>query len=353
MADPVFFTPPVPLTLQAIASLVGADLRLASDVNATVSSVAPIEHAAEGQLTFLENLAYLDHAATTRASACFVSPKYANRVTSGAAVLVVSQPYRAYAQVAAVLFPSSLRPQSVFDATGISPSALIHPTARIEAGAVIDPGVVIGPKAEIGAGTIIGANSVIGPDVRIGRNSAVGPSTTITHALIGNRVIIHQGARIGQDGFGFAMGPGGHLKMPQLGRVIVQDDVEIGANTTIDRGANRDTIIGEGSKIDNLVQIAHNVVIGRHCVIVAQVGIAGSTTLEDYVVLGGKVAVVGHITIGMGAQIAATSSVKDNVPRGARWGGTPAKPIKDWFREISTLKSLAKRGIGNTLEQKD
>ena len=157
--------------------------------------------------------------------------------------------------------------------------------------------------------------------MRIGRDCSIGATVTVSHALIGDRVIIHPGVRIGQDGFGFAMGPQGHLKVPQIGRVIIQDDVEIGANSTIDRGANRDTVIGEGTKIDNLVQIAHNVVIGRHCVIVAQVGISGSTTLGDFVALGGQVGVTGHLRIGAGAQIAATSGVMSDVPPGARWGG--------------------------------
>jgi UDP-3-O-[3-hydroxymyristoyl] glucosamine N-acyltransferase len=141
------------------------------------------------------------------------------------------------------------------------------------------------------------------------------------------------------------MGPGGHRKVPQIGRVIIQDDVEIGANTTIDRGASRDTVVGEGTKIDNLVQIGHNVVIGRHCVIVAQVGISGSTTLEDFVVLGGQVGVVGHLRIGKGAQIAGSSNVNSDVPPGAKWGGTPAKPLRDWFREMTTLKFLASRRV--------
>jgi UDP-3-O-[3-hydroxymyristoyl] glucosamine N-acyltransferase len=161
------------------------------------------------------------------------------------------------------------------------------------------------------------------------------------HAMIGNRVIIHPGVRVGQDGFGFAMGASGHRKVPQIGRVIIQDDVEIGANTAIDRGASRDTVIGEGTKIDNLVQIGHNVVIGRHCVIVSQTGISGSATLEDFVVLGGQVGVIGHVRLGMGAQIAASSNVNSDVPAGARWGGTPAKPVRDWFREITALKTLA------------
>jgi UDP-3-O-[3-hydroxymyristoyl] glucosamine N-acyltransferase len=165
----------------------------------------------------------------------------------------------------------------------------------------------------------------------------------VLHAYLGNRVILHPGVRIGQDGYGFAMGPGGHLKVPQVGRVIIQDDVEIGANTTVDRGANRDTVIGEGTKIDNLVQIAHNVVIGRHCIIVSQVGISGSATLEDYVALGGQVGVIGHVRIGAGAQIAATSNVNGDVPAGARWGGTPAKPLRDWFREVTAVKMLASR----------
>ncbi|MGB8711341.1 MAG: UDP-3-O-(3-hydroxymyristoyl)glucosamine N-acyltransferase, partial [Methyloceanibacter sp.] len=166
---------------------------------------------------------------------------------------------------------------------------------------------------------------------------------TLTHALIGNRVTIHAGASIGQDGFGFAMGRAGHQKVPQIGRVIIQDDVEIGANTTIDRGALRDTVIGEGTKIDNLVQIGHNVVVGRHCIIVAQTGISGSAELGDFVALGGQVGVVGHVKIGAGAQIAGSSNVRGDVPPGVRWGGTPAKPTRLWFRELTILRQLAER----------
>ena len=255
---------------------------------------------------------------------------------------VTPTPYHVFARLLSTFHPQALRPGSMFGSAGVAPGAFVHATARLEADVTVDPGAVIGPGAEIGAGTVIGPNAVIGPGVRIGRDCAIGAGTTLSHALLGNRVILHPGARLGQDGFGFAMGAT-HLKVPQVGRVIVQDDVEIGANTTVDRGASRDTVIGEGTKIDNLVQIAHNVVIGRHCVIVSGVGISGSTTLEDYVVLGGQVGVVGHLRIGRGAQIAGSSNVNRDVPPGSRWGGTPAKPVRAWFRELTTLARLAER----------
>jgi UDP-3-O-[3-hydroxymyristoyl] glucosamine N-acyltransferase len=182
---------------------------------------------------------------------------------------------------------------------------------------------------------------VVGPDVRIGRDGKIGAGATVTHALIGDRVIIHPGCRIGQDGFGYQMNAGRHGKIPQVGRVIIQDDVEIGAGSTIDRGAMGDTVIGEGTKIDNLVQIGHNVSIGRHCIIVAQTGISGSVTLEDWVMLGGQVGIADHLTIGEGAQIGASSGLMHDVPAGAKWVGTPAKPAREFFREISALRRLA------------
>ncbi len=186
----------------------------------------------------------------------------------------------------------------------------------------------------------------MGYRVHIGRDCFIGPNASVTHALVGDRVVLHAGVSVGQDGFGFAMGPEGHMKVPQIGRVIIQDDVEVGANTAIDRGALRDTIIGEGTKIDNLVQIGHNVVVGRHCVIVAQTGISGSAVLEDFVALGGQSGVIGHVRIGKGAQIAATSNVNSDVPPGARWGGSPAKPVRQWFREVTALKKLGEQSAG-------
>lgn len=310
-----------------------------------ITNVAPLETAGSGDLSYMDNAKYTAAASVTKAAVCLVSPRYASRLPATTITLVTPEPYRAYARILALLFPSALRPGSVVAGEGVMPGAYVHPTAKLEPNVTIDPGAVIGPRVEIGSGSIIGPHAVISADVRIGRDCTVGAGATLQCALIGNRVIIHPGVRIGQDGFGFAMSPRGHLKVPQIGRVIIQDDVEIGANTTIDRGASRDTVIGEGTKIDNLVQIGHNVVIGRHCVIVSQVGIAGSCTIQDFAALGGQVGLAGHLTVGMGAQIGAQSGVASDVPAGARYGGSPAQPALNWAREVAMLKSMvARRG---------
>ena len=226
---------------------------------------------------------------------------------------------------------------------GVAPGAVIDPTARlgegtaVEANAVIGPGVEIGKRCLIGANSVIAAGSVLGDEVRVGAN------VSISHALIGSRVRLYPGARIGQDGFGFALDPKAFVKVPQLGRVIIGDDVEIGANTTIDRGAVRDTIIGSGTMIDNLVQIGHNVQIGRGCVLVAQVGISGSTRLGDHVMLAGQVGLAGHLVIGSGARIGAQAGVMRDVAPGETVMGSPASPAKEFFRQIAALQRLARR----------
>jgi UDP-3-O-[3-hydroxymyristoyl] glucosamine N-acyltransferase len=336
-----FFPPASAPSLAEVADWCGAALGPGVDPGRVIKDVAALDEAGRDDLTFLDNPRYLEALKRTQAAAAFVAPRYASAAPATCAALIASEPYRAMALVMARLYPSAVKPGSVFGETGISRTASVHPSARLEPGVIVDPGAVIGHGAEIGAGTVIGANAVVGPEVRIGRHGSIGASTTVMAALIGNRVIIHPGAHIGQDGFGFALGARGHLKVPQIGRVIIQDDVEIGAGVTIDRGANRDTVIGEGAKIDNLVQIGHNVIVGRHAVLVAQSGVSGSSAIGDFAALGGQAGIAGHLTIGAGAQVAAAAGVMTNIPAGERWAGAPAKPVREFFREVAALKRLA------------
>ena len=338
MNHPGFFSVAGPFTLAEIAAATQSEV--AGDAaSLTLEGVQPLSEATPRHLSFFENRKYLPQLLETKAGACLVSAPFAARVPAGTVALVTKAPYRAFAQAMALFYPEGLRSKAAAAGT----EARISPSAVIEDGAEIEPGAVVGPEARIGRGTRIAAGAVIGYRVAIGRDCYIGPLTSVVHALVGDRVILHAGVRIGQDGFGFAMGKQGHLKVPQIGRVIIQDDVEIGANSTVDRGALKDTIIGEGTKIDNLVQIGHNVVIGRHCVIVGQVGISGSTELGDFVVMGGQSGAVGHIKIGNGAQIAGGSHPKDDVPPGAVLAGTPARPFKQWAREVAAVTRLARR----------
>ena len=342
MSEPVFLRQSRGLTLAEIAELAGAEAPSEAFAARRVTGIAALDRASPADLGFLESRSFADAARASRAGACLTTKALAAGLPAGTVPLIVAAPYRAFVAVARAMFPNALRPSSLAPAGAVA-GAHVDKTARCEADVTIEPGAVVGPRAEIGSGTLIGANAVVGADVRIGRDCAIGAGSVVTHSLLGDRVIVHPGCKIGQDGFGYVMGGKGHVKVPQVGRVIIQDDVEIGAGTTIDRGAIRDTVIGEGTKIDNLVQVGHNVTIGRHCVIVAQTGISGSSTLEDFVVLGARVGVNNQVTIGEGAQIAAISVVHGDVPPGARWGGTPAKPVKQWFREIKLLEQMAQR----------
>jgi UDP-3-O-[3-hydroxymyristoyl] glucosamine N-acyltransferase len=328
-----FFQRSGPHRLAAIADAAGALLSSGDDL--VFDGVAPLQTAGPGQISFLDNRRYAPLLDMTRAGAVIVHPDMQSRVPGSAVAIVTKEPYAGWARVAALFHPSpvvspGIHPSAVVDDMAvIDPSADIGPLCVIEAGAEIGPGCRVGPAAVIGSGV------VLGPDCRIGAHASV------SHALLGARVYVYPGARIGQEGFGFAMTKSGFLSVPQLGRVIIHDDVEIGANSTVDRGSAGDTIIGAGSRLDNLVQIGHNVVLGRCCIIVAQVGISGSTVLGDFVQVGGQAAMAGHLRIGDGAQIGAQAGVISDVESGARLLGSPAQPVREFFRQIALLKKLS------------
>lgn len=345
MADPRFFKKAGPFTLAQLAEMTGSVVSDPARADLSVSDVAPLDAAGEGQLSFLDNKKYVDSFKTTKAAACLVRPELAGFAPAGTVCLTNSNPYKAYAIVAAAFYPA----ETV--AAGIAAGASVDPTAVIGAGTAVEHGAVIGAHVKIGKNCRIQAHAVIRDGVEIGDNCDIGPNSYVTHALIGKNVRLYPGVSVGRPGFGFAMDHTGFTSVPQLGRVVIEDFVEIGANSTIDRGAGPDTVIGQGTRIDNLVQIGHNVKIGKYCVIVSQVGISGSTQLGDFVMLGGQAGVAGHIKIGTGAKIAAQSGLMRDIPPGGEYMGSPAVPIKQYMKQVAKLGKLVTQKKGDTNEQ--
>jgi UDP-3-O-[3-hydroxymyristoyl] glucosamine N-acyltransferase len=337
MADPDFFKKVPGFTVQEIADITGCRIFGHCDPNFFLEDVASLMAAESNQLSFFDNSKYREFFEVTRAGVCITSEKNVDFAPQGIVLLLSDAPYTAYARAARAFYPEHRPPAT------IHPSAFVDKTAVIEEGTSVEAGAVIKAGAHIGKNCWIESGAVIGEHVRLGNDCRIGCNASVSHALIGNNVRLYPGARIGQDGFGFAIDPSGYIKVPQLGRVIIQDNCEIGANTTIDRGAGPDTIIGSGTWIDNLVQIGHNVKIGKGCVIVSQVGISGSTELEDYVVLGGQAGLAGHLKIGKGARIGAQSGVIRNIPAGEEHLGMPSVPSKQFMRQSALLAKMANK----------
>jgi len=344
MADPRFFENLGPFSLAQICEKAGIALPAGADANLLLHDLADLGAAGPGHLSFFSGAAGLREVfAASGAGACLVPVSChggGKRLAApdGMILLEVPSVGNAFAAIAAMFYPHHSQPRW-------EQSEAISPAARLGKHVSLAPYVVIGPGAEIGDGTRLGPGAVIGPGVAIGKHCEIGAGVSISHAYVGDRVVILPGARIGQPGFGFTTNGVDYLKLPQLGRVIIQDDVEIGASTTIDRGALSDTVIGEGSKLDNLIMIAHNCRIGRNCVIAGQTGLAGSVVLEDGVVLAGQVGLGDHSRVGAGARLGARAGTGSRIvlEGGQDYGGAPAKPVREWAREIHALTRLARQ----------
>lgn len=319
------------------------------DAGVVVRAVAPLDRATGDELSFLAHQRYVPLFTSSGAGAVLVSPELAETAGGPSCRIIVPNPYEAMLEVLPVLYP----------APRVAPG--VHPTAIIERGAVLGREVSVGPYSVIGAGArlgdhvVVGAHCVVGAGVPVGEESWLADSVTLyPGAVIGRRVRLHAGVRVACDGFGYVQAGGAHRKIPHVGRCVLEDDVEVGANSTLDRGSVDDTVVGAGTKIDNLVHVAHNVRIGRLCLIMAQVGIAGSVQIGDGCILAGQVGVSGHHTVGAGARLAAQAGVFGNIPAGETWSGYPARPHKEALRAHAALFKLAgmMRQLERLLEQK-
>ena len=338
MIDHRFFTNVGPFSLERLCQVSEVQTILKNGQTMTsaddrVADVASLEEGESAHLSFFHNVKYRDVFKASKVGFCFVTPDNASLAPSSMVCLVTPSPQRSFGLAASLFYPDVER-------GGITQEGPIHPTARLGSGTVVGYGAVIGPDVVIGSNCRIGPNAVISRGVVIGDGSVIGAGVHLSHAIVGRNCILYPGAAVGQAGFGFAMDQRGFVTVPQLGRVILEDNVEIGANTTVDRGSLRDTVIGKGSRLDNLVMIGHNVTTGQDCVLVAQVGIAGSTSLGNQVIAAGQVGIVGHVSIGNQVRIAAQSGVAHNIPDGETVGGSPALPIAQHNRQVVTLRKI-------------
>lgn len=328
MPDPRFFVSLPALSAGELAERVGGEIVRGGDRQ--ISAVAPLGAAGPGDVAFLGDRKFIVALGETRAGCVIVPAAALEAAPAAVAVIVSDEPQACWAR-ASIAFH---RAEPLSDAADRS--------EVVEDGTVVfEPGVVVGHGARIGRGTRIGANSVIGPGVQVGRDCVIGPHVSIAFALVGDRVRLMAGARIGEAGFGAARSKAGPVDIPQLGRVILQDGVTVGANSCIDRGAYDDTVIGENTKIDNLVMIGHNCVIGRNCLLAAHTGISGSVIVGDNVMFGGQAGIGDHIQIGEGARVAGGAGVLADIPAGETWSGYPAKPIRQFLRETIWLAKQA------------
>jgi UDP-3-O-[3-hydroxymyristoyl] glucosamine N-acyltransferase len=345
MSVDTFFNRANPLTLADVASLIGASVPVGCDPLRLLSGVDTLARASDSDITFLAHARYLPFLPLGSAAVIVTTPALAKRIEDARLTLHHRDPAQAFNRIARALYPDAMRQPDFAGCVERSPGVFVHPTARLERDVTLAPGCHVGARAEIGSGTRIGPGVKLAAGVCIGRHCDIGANAVIQCALLGDKVIVGPGTVIGHDGFGYVAGPAGLEKVPQLGRVIIQSGVDIGANSCVDRGALGDTVIGEGTKIDNMVQIAHNVRIGRHCVIAAQTGMSGSSEIGDGAMLGGQIGIADHVKLGAGVMVAAQSGVMRDEPPGARIGGTPARPMRQYFREITLLADLAGRKI--------